>query len=230
MGKEYQMINVGAVIVARDHSTRCPGKVLADLHGEPLLYRMVERLRVANYITDVVVATSEDSPRIIDFCKQYDIHCTVGSVDDMLSRTTKAADEYELDIIARVWGDCPIIDPYLVNDILNHHIGYYSDYTYNIGFPKGLNCHVIEHNVLKELDKELQSPRDRMWFARWLMINRKTREYSNYKHLDSISWCVDYPEDLEFARYVYSKLYKKGEPFRWEGVMPIWLDKKGLGC
>ena len=63
---EYPMTSVGAIIIAREHSERCPGKALADIEGKPALYRMVERVREANYIEDVIIATSYDSPTSVD--------------------------------------------------------------------------------------------------------------------------------------------------------------------
>lgn len=222
MGNEYPMTNIGAVIMARDQSTRCPGKALADIMGEPALYRMVERVRVANYIMDVVIATSEDSPRIVDFCQKYGIHCTIGDINDTLSRTYKSALEHNIGTVVRLWGDSILIDPYVVNDVINHHLGYGADYTYNIGFPKGLNCHVLDFNMLKELHETLTEPIDRMFWARWVMKNKNSIAYSNYKPLDSVSFCVDYPDDLEFTRHVFEK--QNGKIFRWEEVLPLWLE------
>lgn len=223
MGNEYPMLKVGMVIIARDHSTRLPGKALADVEGKPALLRMVERVRKANYITDVIIATSDDSPRIIDFCKENNIHYSVGSVEDVLDRTYKAAKKYELDIVVRSWGDCILIDPYVVNEVINDHLSFGYDYTYNVGYPKGLNCGVLDFSALEKAWKEIKLPSDRMFFQRWFAKNLKTREYKYYKTLDSISWCVDYAEDLEFVRYVFREMQLKGhDNFRWKEVLGLW--------
>lgn len=218
MGNEYSMINVGAVIIARDHSTRCPDKALALIEGEPALWRMIERVWFSNYITNVVIATTEDSPRIIDFCKEYKISYTVGSVEDVLDRTYQAAKEHNLDYIVRSWGDCIMIDPYIMNEVINDHLSFGYDYTYMVGYPKGLNCGVLSKEALEKAWNTIVDPKDRMFFQRWFAKNLKTREFSYHKTLDSVSWCVDYPADLEFVRKVFKELYNKDKPFTMNDV------------
>ncbi len=225
-GIEYQVSKIGAIIIARDQSTRCPGKALADVCGEPALLRMINRVRQANYIHDVIIATTEDSPRIVDFCKDYKISYSVGSTDDILDRTYWCAKEHKLDLIFRTWGDCIVIDPVVINEVINDHLSFGSDYTYLVGYPKGINGGVLEFQTLEYLWNTIEDPEWRAWFQRWCCKNMKTRGYSFYKPLDSISWCVDYPKNLEFTRIVFKEL--GDHLFAWEEVLELWLKLNPL--
>jgi len=217
---EYDIAKIGMVIIARDHSTRCPGKALADVEGKPALVRMVDRCRKANYIHDVIIATTEDSPRIVEMCKENDISYFIGSEDDILDRTYQCAKAYKLDIIARSWGDCIVLDPFVLNELINDHLSFGYDYTYLVGYPKGINAGVLEFDVLEHAWKTIEDVQWRLWFQRWFCKNMKSRGYSHYEPLDSISWCVDYPVDLEFVRFVYRKMGR--DDFKWQEVLELW--------
>ena len=220
-GVEYDAAKIGMIIIARDHSVRCPGKALADVAGKPALWQMVHRISQANYIHDVIIATTEDSPRIIEFCKEYGISYSVGNAEDILDRTYQCAKEHKLDIIARSWGDCLVLDPVVVNELINDHLSFGYDYTYLIGYPKGINAGVLSFDKLEYAWKTITDRKWRMWFQRWFCLNMKARGYSYFKPLDSISWCVDYPQDLEFNRLVFEQL--GDHLFTWEEVLELWL-------
>src|SRR5258706_139250 len=104
-------MNVVCIIQARMGSSRLPGKVLHDLDGKTMLYRVVSRALDAKTIDAVVVATTED-PRdeaIIDALKGFDGRVTGfrGSEKDVLDRYYQAAKSSDADIVVRVTSDCP---------------------------------------------------------------------------------------------------------------------------
>ncbi|MFN2152940.1 MAG: cytidylyltransferase domain-containing protein [Anaerolineales bacterium] len=107
-----------AIIQARMSSSRLPGKVLLDLGGKPMLEWVVERTRRAQYVNEVVVATTLDpaDDPIFEFCKRKDYRVGRGSVYDVLDRFYQAATHFQADVVVRITADCPLIDPGLIDD------------------------------------------------------------------------------------------------------------------
>lgn len=111
---------VVAIIQARMSASRLPGKVLLDIGGEPMLVRVVERTRRSQVVDDVVVATSldkSDDP-IEQLCGQRGYACHRGSLHDVLDRYYHAARSHSAEVIVRITGDCPIIDPKVIDQTL----------------------------------------------------------------------------------------------------------------
>jgi len=115
-------MKVVAIIQARMRSTRLPGKVLTDIAGETALARVIERLRRSSSLDLLVVATSTlaENDAIARECQSADVECFRGSEADVLDRYFLAAREYEADAIVRITADCPLIDPELVDDLVNN--------------------------------------------------------------------------------------------------------------
>jgi spore coat polysaccharide biosynthesis protein SpsF len=106
-----------AIIQARMGSSRLPGKVLLDICGKPMLQHVLERTQRAQTLDEVVVATTsqpEEAP-IADFCASLGVPCTRGSLHDVLDRYYQAARAQRADVIVRITGDCPLIDPILID-------------------------------------------------------------------------------------------------------------------
>jgi len=110
--------NTIAIIQARMDSSRLPGKVLLDIGGQPMLGRVVERVRRASTVSQAVVATTIDASDdpVEHFCRENAYPCTRGSAQDVLDRYYQAAQIFEADIVVRVTADCPVIDPDLIDD------------------------------------------------------------------------------------------------------------------
>ncbi len=109
-----------AIIQARMSSSRLPGKVLMDIGGKPMLARVIDRSSRAKWVDQVVVATTteaEDTP-IVSFCRQADIPCYRGSHFDVLDRYYQAAKRFQADVIVRITADCPLIDPQLIDEVI----------------------------------------------------------------------------------------------------------------
>jgi spore coat polysaccharide biosynthesis protein SpsF len=111
------MPKILAIIQARMSSSRLPGKVLLDISGQPMLMRVISRTRKARTLDGVVVATTIDpaDDPIEGMCTEQEYPCYRGSLQDVLDRYYQAARIYGADVIVRITGDCPVIDPEIID-------------------------------------------------------------------------------------------------------------------
>lgn len=117
MSNTFSAQNRVAIIQARMNASRLPGKVLLDIAGEPMLVRVFERVLRAKSVDRVVVATSlhpSDDP-ISRLCEQRDYPCFRGSLQDVLDRYHQAALWSSAHVVIRITGDCPVIDPLVID-------------------------------------------------------------------------------------------------------------------
>lgn len=201
-------MKIVAMVMSREQSTRLPNKALADIEGKPMLQRVVDRVRYSHWVDETVVITMNTSPQIISYCQDNGIGVFAydGDDDDIIARTYYAAIGFKADYIVRVWGDCPLIDPEIIDLVVNDHMSYGYDYTYNLGHPKGLNCAVISFELLKYIHEELTDPDDRIFFQRHLCKQGLARALPHHPDLSYVSLCVDDARDLDFIRWIYRQL------------------------
>ncbi len=105
------------IIQARMSSSRLPGKVLKPLAGHPMIWHIVQRARMSQWVDQVWVATScepSDDP-LAEFCAQADIPCHRGSLNNVLSRYLEVLDAHPHRYFVRITGDCPLIDPVFID-------------------------------------------------------------------------------------------------------------------
>ena len=110
-----------AIIQGRMSSSRLPGKILADIGGQPMLTRVFVRTSRAATVTETVFATTTDpsDDPVAEYCDFSGIPFTRGSLYDVLDRYYQAAKETKSDIIVRITADCPVMDPSLIDDVVN---------------------------------------------------------------------------------------------------------------
>jgi spore coat polysaccharide biosynthesis protein SpsF len=112
--------NVVAIIQGRMSSSRLPGKILLDIMGRPMLYRVFVRTSRAATVDQVLFATTtnaSDNP-VAEYCRSSDIPFTRGSLYDVLDRYYQAAHAAKADVVVRITADCPAIDPALIDDVV----------------------------------------------------------------------------------------------------------------
>lgn len=114
-----------AIIQARMGSSRLPGKVLLDIAGRPMLSWVFERVRRSGLVDEVVLATTTDpsDDPVAAYCLNSGYAHTRGSLGDVLDRYYQTALSHQAEIIVRVTGDCPLIDPDLVDDVIGVFLG-----------------------------------------------------------------------------------------------------------
>jgi spore coat polysaccharide biosynthesis protein SpsF len=114
-----------AIIQGRMSSSRLPGKILADIAGQPMLTRVFTRTSRAKTLDDVIFATTTDSSDdpVAEYCDFSGLPFTRGSLFDVLDRYYQAALQAKADVVVRITADCPVIDPDLIDDVVNVVIG-----------------------------------------------------------------------------------------------------------
>jgi len=235
-----------AIIQARMSSTRLPGKVLLDLAGQPMLARVVERTQRARTIDRVIVATTvepEDGP-IFELCIDRGWAVSRGSRDDVLDRYYQAALSDGADPIVRITSDCPLIDPGVIDRVVERLRGTESsqsasvaiDYASNINprrtYPRGLDVEAFPFAALSTAWREDHEPTGREHVTPFLYRHperfRVALVESDRPEAASHRWSVDTPEDYELLRRIYGQF--GDDNFTWEEVVallaahPQWVD------
>src|SRR5262249_44302968 len=147
------VVSVIAIVQARMGSTRLPGKVLRDVLGRPLLQWLLERLRLAKRIQGIVVATTTapgDDP-IETLCDKLGVSCYRGSEFDVLDRYHDAAVAAHAERIVRVTADCPLLDPSIVDQLVDLLDRTECDYasTDERTFPLGMDAEAFTFTALE---------------------------------------------------------------------------------
>ncbi|MCQ2022234.1 cytidylyltransferase domain-containing protein [Clostridium butyricum] len=118
------------IVQARMGSERLPGKVMRAINGKPMISYTLNSLRKSRYIDEVILATStlEINNPLVEYVAKNEYEVFRGSEDNVLERFKLVSDRYEGDIIIRVTGDCPLIDPIIVDNVVTKFMMYDYDY------------------------------------------------------------------------------------------------------
>lgn len=130
-------MTVAAIIEARMTSTRLPKKVLLPANGKPLLQHLVDRLKQVRSLDRIVLATTSNRTDdvLAAFAADRGIDCFRGSEHDVMARVIGAAESAAADTVVSVTGDCPVIDPMLVEQLIQMFRHNPCDYASNRQIP-----------------------------------------------------------------------------------------------
>ena len=217
-----------AVIQARTGSTRLPGKVLRPLLGEPLLSHVVRRTSRASAVDEVVIATTtlaQDQP-IIDLAVAEGWSVVRGSEADLLDRYLLAARTARADRVVRITSDCPLIDPGLIDDVVEALVREKADYASNSleprTYPRGLDVEAMTLAALELAGAQDRDPASREHATPWLRTHpdqfrlvRVAAEVDRSEH----RWTVDTPEDFELVQRIYEAI--GNDRFGWLDALAV---------
>lgn len=147
-------MKIVATIEARMTSTRLPGKVLMQAAGKPMLEHLVNRLRHVPSLNEIVLATTVNATDDVleKFAEQMGIVCYRGSEADVMSRVIGAAESVAADVVVEITGDCPVIDPALIEQVIRTFLANSADYVNNAhicSYPGGMDTQVFRLDTLK---------------------------------------------------------------------------------
>ena len=227
-------VRAAVTIQARLGSTRLPGKVLLPVAGRPLMAWIVDRLRAVRDIDEIVIATSTAAAddALEAFAARHGVACVRGSQDDVVQRLLTAARQTGADAIVRITGDCPLVDPEIVDLVTQAFraragdVDYVSN-VYPSTFPHGLDVEILSRPLLERLDREIDDPFYRDWFSAYLREHPDGFTWVNVRCADTrpglraLRWTVDHPEDLRFVDEVFGRLGERGGVFGMRDVLAL---------
>lgn len=228
-------MNTIAFIQARMSSTRLPGKVLEPLAELPSIVFMVQRVRRAKTVDDVVVVTSNhasDDELVADLVK-HKVNVFRGDLEDVLARFTCAAETHIADRYVRLTGDCPLIVPEIIDEVVSGLDNPHVEYSSNIdppSFADGLDVEAFTRQLLFLANERAALASEREHVTIWMRENLPANKRFNHQAIVDSSHLritVDYPEDLELVRNIVNRLNDLDEGFDQYDILR-YLDQNRL--
>ena len=214
-------MSIIAVIQARVGATRLPGKVLKKIEGKTVLEHVINRVKAAKNISDIVVATTvnKEDLKIVKLCASLGISIFCGSEDDVLDRYYQTARLFKADHIVRITSDCPLIDPQIIEEVIELYFQKKADYASNTmpeTFPDGLDTEVFSYKTLKKAWKNAKLSSEREHVTPYIRKYPNIFKIVNLKceyNLNDKRWTLDEPEDFKFIKIIYKNLYSEDSLF-----------------
>lgn len=220
-------MNVVAIVQARMGSTRLPGKVMRLICGVPMIELLLSRLSLAEEVNEIIVATSLDKRNrpLVDHVQGLGYVCEQGSENDVLGRYLGAAIKHKADVVVRITGDCPLVDPTLVDQAIREFRRLGVDYYANIlhpTYPDGLDIEVFSFRALDQASQEAIEEFDREHVTPYLR-GSGLFSVASMQHSEDLSeqrWTVDEADDLSVIELIFQNFSPRID-FSWSEVLEL---------
>jgi spore coat polysaccharide biosynthesis protein SpsF len=216
-------MKIVATIEARMSSSRLPGKVMMPALGRPMLAHLTSRLKAAPSIDEIVLATTTNPADdvLVDFAEKEGIKVFRGSEEDVMSRVIGAADSAQATVVVEVTGDCPIVDPDLVEQTIRmfkRNEAVYCANSFISSYPDGMDIQVMTLDALKKSFSMTEDPLDREHVSRHIVNNPHIFPHVYLIAPPSLHWpglglTLDEPADYELLRFLIESLGKDNPLF-----------------
>lgn len=226
--------DVLAIIQARYDSKRLPGKVLKKINHKTILEILIKRLSKSKKISKIIVACSnnKNDKKIIKLCTHLGVEYFIGSETNVLDRFYKAAKKFKFNNIARVTADCPLIDPKIVDDVIEKFFDKEVDYATNANpptFPDGLDFEIFKFSILKESYFKAKSQHEQEHVTPYILNKKKFKKFNlkNNQDYSSLRITLDEYEDFILIEKII-KNFKKNIHFNYEDILNFYKKNKKL--
>ena len=225
------------IVQARTSSSRFPNKILKSIGDETLLGLLIKRVKKAQKINQVIVATSTNSSDDIvqSIATKLDVKTSRGSLEDVLDRYYQTALRYNSELIVRITGDCPLIDPGLIDLMIEKFEGTKLDYLSNTLdplFPDGQDIEIFSFEALKKAWRNAKLNSEREHVTPFIYKNSsyygkslfKADNFGNFgEDYSDIRMTVDYESDFKI---IQSLVENGGYDSTWKQYSDIYHKKK----
>ena len=220
-------MNTVAIVQARLGSLRLPGKVLRKIGNQTSIERQIDRIRLASTLDSVVLATTEleQDDELAFFAETRGWNLFRGAGDDVLRRYVDASLEHNADLVVRITGDCPLIDPGVVDEVVRMAQTGDAEYYSNIEpptYPNGLDVEVFPISSLLWASQNTPLMEDREHVTTKLRksphVKRANLVWS--EDLSGERWTLDTQEDLQVITNVFES-FRWGNDFSWLDIMEL---------
>lgn len=227
-------MKIVAIVQARMGSTRLPNKVMKAIGDVPMIELLLARLARAREISQIIVATSTD-PRnevLADHVRSLGYACERGSESDVLERYLQAARAHGADVVVRITGDCPLVDPELVDEAVRRFRAAGVDYFSNIApptYPDGLDIEVFTMTALETAARETAAPYDHEHVTPYLRESGRFSQASMQAEQDysALRWTVDEQADFDVVSGIFAH-FAPDIHFGWQHVLDLQQERPDL--
>ena len=224
-------MKIVCTIEARMTSSRLPGKVLKEIVGKPVLELMIERLKRVPSIDEIVIATTDlptDDP-VEGLANRLNVGVFRGSEEDVLDRVLKAAQAYKADVIVETTGDCPLIDPQIVENCVQAYKRADADYLSNVlerTYPIGMDTQVFATNILEDVARLTDDPDDHEHVSLYIYRHPELYSLQNvaapaHQTQPDLALTLDTAEDFELIKSVFESLYPQNPIFDLDDILNL---------
>jgi spore coat polysaccharide biosynthesis protein SpsF (cytidylyltransferase family) len=218
-----------AVVQARMGSSRLPGKVLKEVMGKPLLGYLLERLSASRRIDRALVATTTNpaDDRLCDWLARERIDFFRGDENDVLDRYYRAARPHAPSVVVRLTGDCPLIDPEIVDRVVDLRESGGYDHVSNGAvrpvYPDGLDAEAFTFRALEAAWRDARLASEREHVTTYIKNSGLFRTGNLHPERDYYGerWTVDSEEDFKVVKAVLEALYRPGALFHMGDVLAL---------
>ena len=197
--------NIVAIIQGRMSSSRLPGKILADIAGQPMLQRVFMRTSRSASVSQTVFATTTDASDdpVAEYCDFSGIPFMRGSLYDVLDRYYQAAKSAKANVVVRITADCPVIDPELIDNVVNTLLetgDLRFDFVcnrlplpYHRTYPIGLDIEACTFKALEQAWKKAKEPQHREHVMPYLYegVNFESKVKSRRSDLRPVTFDIE---------------------------------------
>lgn len=226
-----------AILQARMSSTRLPGKVLAEINGQPMIYWQITRILRSKSIDGIIVATSSErsDDLLAKTLENLGVKVVRGSLQNVFSRFKLAISDPQPDYFLRLTADCPLVMSELIDQMIVVFEKASVDYLSNIvdpTFPDGLDVEIISTPAFLSIEESSLSKYELEHVTPAIYQNPEIFKVQNFKSnvdLRNRRWTVDTEEDLKFVRKVFHQFkgresnFTLSEMLEVEKVIPNFL-------
>ena len=218
---------VTAILQGRIDSTRLPGKVFLPLVGKPVMQHVYERVLHCRNIDRIIVATTNEKKDdcIVELFNGLGAPVFRGSEADPLDRYYQSATHYGVQHVVRIMADCPLVDPEIVDGVIEMYFGGGYDFCCLGGeFPTGLEVTVFSYSALERCWSEARRPSEREHVTPCMSNNPDLFNIGILEKFEGLfhhRWVMDQEADYKFIKEIYKELYEPGKVFVTNDVLSL---------
>jgi spore coat polysaccharide biosynthesis protein SpsF len=226
---------IGCIIQARMGSSRLPGKVLMKIDKKyTVLEYVIKQISQSKLVNKVIIATTnlEQDDVIQKVANELGIECFRGSSDNVLDRYYECAKKFSLNNILRITSDCPLIDPGIVDKVIEKYLTKDFDYVSNTlirTFPIGMDSEIFSFDVLEKSWQNASLLSEKEHVTPY-MINKKNGfrlgNIKNELNVGQLRLTLDRIEDYELIKKIVKKIGRR--PIFMKDVLKLFSEEPEL--
>ena len=202
-------MKIGFLITARLKSTRLPKKLLLDVNGKEIIRHMINRLKEAEILDEIIICTSTNpqDQKLVQIAQEENIQCFLGDEDDVISRLYEASIKFNLDYALNITADCPLVSFEYIDIIIDKYKETKADLIRCFDLPHGFYLYGIDISAMKKVCAIKKGNNTEVWgryFTDTGLFNVVDLEIPSELQRENYRLTLDYPEDFEMLKCIYA--------------------------